>query len=494
MRATSLYGGRRSNLAMLILLSLALLVSQNARGAPSSIDWEALPVYRVGTTQGSFLVNLQIQLARDETEIHFRAQFDYPVAPNDPELIYFAVEFDLSGRGRPMSAGNEMIIVSRKDPSGGVTSHYSFFVEQTERNPLPAPTNVVTLDTLQIVGSGYSVEFHRPLQTSDATHHFQFGPNSSVFVAFAVGEWGIGRAHSYTAMSYIISVTETEVLLTRPTPSFFSLALTKEAANLLGQSVLIATFVLIGVHIFRRRIWSLGAYHPWLKEFTTVEVERHSPVARVTHLLHLGLLLIFVATGYSMLRGQPIFGGWTLGVHMVAAFMVIVNIPLHFLALRMAGEWRSLVRVTADDIRVAITLALNFFGLSKKYPEHVTYETTDQEYYKGRKYCAFQKFLLWGDTLFFTVMALTGFALYYAGGLEWLQAAFGGRESTLAFHDLFFYLLSSTVLGHFYFSLVPANWPRLRSIVLGGARIPIHRPHTSEHSGEEAGTQTEDLT
>ncbi len=468
--------------ALGILLVVTLHTGGVATGASEPVDWNAAPTHQVNTTQGSFLLTFFVQLARDDTDIYFRVSFDYPVAPDDPEMVYFAVELDKSGRGRPMAAGNEMIIVSRKGPSGQPADHFSYLVEQTERSPVPAPTNIVTLDSFAIVGSRYIIEFHRPLQTTDTAHYYQFKDESSVLVDFAVSEWGIGRAHSYTSMVYVISLAEGEVLLTRPAGPAFEFKLTKETANLLGQTALILTFVLIGFHVFRRRVWDPKKYHPWLGNPSMVEVERHSLTARVTHVIHLGLLLIFVATGWSMLAKQPIFGGWTLTAHMVAAFIVIVNIPLHFVALFVAGEWKTLVRITRDDITVAIRLALNFIGLSKEYPEHVTYDGQGRGYFRGRKYCSYQKLLLWGDTLFFLVMGLTGFALYYPGNLDWLQAIFGGRDATLAFHDLFFYLLTSTVLGHFYFSAVPANWSRMASMVSGTAKIPVHLPESGEGS------------
>lgn len=477
------HGEGRTLPALAVLVSLLLLASPAALGGPSSVDWDALPTYEVGTTQGSFLLTLRIQTARNETDLHVRASFDYPVQPEDPEMVYFAVEFDLSGQGRPMAAGDEMIIVSRKAPSGQVADRYSYFVEATERSPVPAPTNVVTLETFDIVGSSYSVEFSRSLQTVDTVHHQQFTNNTSVRVDFAVGEWGIGRSHSYTAMSHVLEVTDTEVLLTKPATPVFALRLTRETANFLGQGVLFVVLALIGVHIFRRRTWSRGSHNPGSGHPPAVEVERHSRLARATHVGHMALLLTFVATGWSMLSGRPVFGGGTLPVHMAAAFLLLVNMPLHFVALAASGEWNSLVRITRDDLRVAGRLSLNFFGLSKEYPEHVTYDPGRSGYYLGRKYCAFQKFLLWGDVLFFTVMALTGFALYFPGGLDGLQAVFGGREATLAFHDMFFYFLTSTVLGHVYFSVIPTNWSRLKSILSGRARVPVHVPESGGARG-----------
>ncbi len=467
-------GGIRHLPTLVALAILILLASSNAWGVPPPIRWEDFPAHQIRTTQGSFFLDLDIQLARDETSIYFRAWFDYPLTPNDPELVYFGVDFDLSGRGQPMSAGNEMILVSVRSPTGSPANHSSYYVEQTEKDPVPSPENIVSVDSFEIAQSSYEIEFHRPLLTSDPVHSYQFTTNSSVRVAFAVGEWGIGRAHSYTSMGYIITTTSEEVLLTAPSPPAFQLVLSKEFARSLGRAVLITTSLLIGIHIFRRRVWSPKKYHPWLKNRRRVEVVRHHLPARITHFIHLGLLLIFVFTGWSMLMARPLFGEWTLIVHMIAAFMVIINIPLHFLLLKKTGEWKSLVRITRDDISVALKLSLNFLGLSKEYPEHVTYNPVRGEYYKGRKYCSFQKFLLWGDTLFFALMALTGFALYYPGELDWLLGVFGGRGATLAVHDLLFYLLSSTVLGHFYFSVVPANWPRLGSIVSGKTSVPTH--------------------
>ncbi len=480
MRTVSQRSPRGPMLALLILVSLTLLAIEAGRGAPAAIDWDARPTHVVKTTEGSFSLDIHLKLARNQTDIFFLAWFDYPVTPGDPDQVYFAVEFDVSGAGRPMAAGNEMLIVSREGPEGAMANHFTYIVERTEGQPVLAATNIVTLDSLERDGSSYVFQFHRPLLTGNPIHH-QFEANTTVRADFAVGEWGIGRSHAYTTMRYVLNVTRSEVLLNQTAPSGIRLEFTKGTAILLGRGILLLTVIFIGIHVFRRRVWS-PEDHPSGDGTETVEVARHPIPVRVTHMVHLVLLVTFVATGWSMLASRPLFGPWTLPVHIVAAFVVMVNIPLHFLVLLLAGEWRTLVRINRDDISVLLRLVANFFGLSKEYPEHATYEPERGAYYRGRKYCAYQKLLLWGDTLFIGAMAVTGFALYYPGGLAWLVGALGGSETALALHDLFFYLLSSTVLGHFYFSIIPSNWTRLRSMVRGVARIVVHRQMPSDEA------------
>jgi len=148
----------------------------------------------------------------------------------------------------------------------------------------------------------------------------------------------------------------------------------------------------------------------------------------------------------------------------------VLDIELRFLFL----PWK-------DDLLVSVSLITNFFGLTRRYEEHATVDPETKGWYKGRKYCSFQKGLLLMDLAAMFVMALSGYALYWPGQFAWLYdlvRPWGGYFVIRGFHLLMFYYFVSTLVGHVYLSLIPMNWGKLRSIVFGKGKVHRHRePH-----------------
>ena len=446
-----------------------------------AVDWATVPTLQVRTTEGAFVQDLAVQLTGANGLLFARAVFTYAATPTDPEAVYFALEFDRSGKTFPMSAGDETIIASRNGPDGQPSPTLDFFASADQARPTPIAESDARLIGYRVEGREYEVSFARSLQATDPDRQVSLLPGVRIPVAFAIGEWGQGSAHAYTLMRWEVVVTATgvslEALGAGDPAAFYSLA------NSLGLTVFLVTLGLVGFHFVRRRAWR--GKHPvelYCGAGEKIEVERHDLGLRIVHWAHVGLMSIFILTGYSIFAKTTVFGDLTVPVHIVVSFGILsVDYPLQFYFMWRSRELRFLFLPWKDDLLVSVSLITNFFGLTRRYEEHATVDPETKGWYKGRKYCAFQKGLLLMDLAAMFVMALSGYALYWPGQFAWLYdllRPWGGYFVIRGFHLLMFYYFVSTLVGHVYLSLIPMNWGKLRSIVFGKGKVHRHRePH-----------------
>ena len=446
------------------------------------VDWATAPVVRVGTTEGKFLQDVDLQVAVAQGQIFFRANFTYAGTITDPDLVYFALEFDKSGKAFPMSAGDEMIIVSRNGPDGQPMTGYSYSVTTDQTRPVPILPSPATLVSYRVAGNDFDLVFARPLAATDPAREMDLSPDVTVKVAVAMGEWGQGASHSYSQMAWTLTVSGSGAVLA-PLAGAGDPAAMYELAGLLGQIVLVATIGVVVFHALRRKVWR--GQHPvelYCDTGEKVAVERHSLGVRILHWAHVGLMFGFIATGWSIFVQNPIFGASTLPVHIVFSVVILaIDYPLHFYFMWKSGEVHFLFLPWKDDLLVAVSLMKNFFYISKTYEEHATVDPETREWYKGRKYCAFQKGLLLMDLAAMFVMALSGYALYAPASFGWLYdfvRPWGGYYLIRGFHLLMFYYFVSTLIAHAYLSFIPMNWGKLRSIVFGDGKVHTHRKET----------------
>jgi len=459
------------------------------------VDWSAIPEMRVRTSEGPFVQEILVQVAAANGRLLVRARFAYAASPADPEAVYFAVEFDRSRKGFPMSAGDEMLIASRKGPDGQPATQFDFFVLADQSRPTPIAGSDATRVTYQVQNSDYEIVLARSLRAMDLDRQVDLTPGTTVAVAFAVGEWGRGSAHAYTLMQWQLVVTEEGVTLVALAGGIQAgvYALAKD----LGLAMFLVTLALVAFHFLRRRAW-VGK-HPvevYCGAAGKVEVERHGLGIRLVHWTHVGLMLTFIVTGYGIFTRNPPFGAATVPVHIAASFAILaIDYPLQFFFMWRSHEFPFLFVPRKDDIRVALSLLGNFFGLTRAYEEHATVDPETKGWYRGRKYCSFQKGLLLMDLVAIFVMALTGYALYWPGGFPWLYdflRPWGGYFAIRGLHLLMFYYFVSTLVGHVYLSLIPMNWGKMRSMILGKGKIHLHStapppgtvPTTGEASSE----------
>jgi len=207
-----------------------------------------------------------------------------------------------------------------------------------------------------------------------------------------------------------------------------------------------------------------------------VMVKRQAPAIIVTHWVHVALIAIFIATGLSMFLGWSLFAPNTENVHIVCAFLIaFVDFPVHFFVMWREKELGYLAIVRKQDLVDVWNQAMNFLGLTKSYPEHATYIPLKSDYYLGKKYCAFQKLLFYSDLCCILLFWITGFSMYYFTSFPYVANLVGGFLNLLALHLLIFYYFTATLIGHIYLSLVPANWGRLRAMILEKGSMEVHK-------------------
>jgi len=206
-----------------------------------------------------------------------------------------------------------------------------------------------------------------------------------------------------------------------------------------------------------------------------VVVQRQTPAIIATHWVHVAVIVTFIATGLSTYFGWSLFVPNTETIHIACAFLIaFVDFPVHFFVMWKEKELRYLVILKKQDFVDVWQQVLNFVGLTKSYPEHATYLPLKSEYYLGKKYCGFQKLLFYSDLGCIILFGITGFSMYYSTTFSFVANLVGGAPNLLALHLLIFYYFTATLVGHIYLSLVPANWGRLRAMVLGKGSLEVH--------------------
>lgn len=206
--------------AILACLSIGVLLIPPITSALAEepVVWSNIPSQTITTTEGFLEMRVAIQVAKFGDRVYFRAEFDYPT-PTDPEKVFFAVEFAAKTLDTPMGKGNQMIIVSQKGPRGGKPQTYSYYLEETETQPVGIIPSEVTVDLNKMAPSRdgnakhYEMIFSRPMKTDNPERQYQFELDRPVRLAFAVSEWGQGSTHGYTLLGYELTLTEQQVLL-----------------------------------------------------------------------------------------------------------------------------------------------------------------------------------------------------------------------------------------------------------------------------------------
>ncbi|WP_336325465.1 cytochrome b/b6 domain-containing protein [Halovenus sp. HT40] len=212
-------------------------------------------------------------------------------------------------------------------------------------------------------------------------------------------------------------------------------------------------------------------------------VERHSLGARLSHWTQATLMFVLIGTGYAIWTGSygPLniapWDGYYLafGMHMWAGTLLMavlfVLFPLYHV---VADGHRQLAE--PDDIRVTVRVAQAFVGLKSYIPGyHRARETYDEEDGDWLAYHPMQKTFFWWVSIFFGVLAVTGFSMYaeMSSDPEWWAELIGFLTPWLAFetllqiHLLVAFLVVAMVMGHVYFAILPSNHAALKSMVFG---------------------------
>lgn len=396
---------------------------------------------------------------------------------------YFGIEFDNNGdaahMGRATDPDDAIFASSRFSPDNVTDAFLTGFAFPSFDIDVGGTDDAS--GTMAFANGTYTVEIRRPLSTGDSKgYDAQLSLNSTLGIGFVFGRFGEGAAHLATDMStYAIFVSAETTTEGGEIAAWNPIAL----ANSSGTTLLVFTGALCAYHLFRRMAWrqQMRETKDSPRKSPMTAVERHSLSMRVTHWIHASLMFFLLTTGWTIHTKSYIFGSSTSLFHVIAGILIVgVDFPVHFYSMWKSGDMKYLFLPSIDDFRVAFGVTTNFFGLSKGYPEHATFMPEKGTYYLDRKYCSYQKFLLWGDIFFILVMMFTGFALYWPENFQWVYEILGGGLNTRALHLFSFYYFGASITAHVYLSFIPAHWGRLRSLVLGRGNIRVHleRPPT----------------
>ena len=212
-------------------------------------------------------------------------------------------------------------------------------------------------------------------------------------------------------------------------------------------------------------------------------VERHSLGSRLAHWTQAALMFILIGTGYAIWTGNygplnvPPWDGYyvAFGLHMWAGTLLVavlfVLFPLYHV---FVDGHRQLAEL--DDIRVSVRVAQAFVGLKSYIPGyHRARETYDEEDGDWVAYHPMQKTFFWWVSIFFGLLAITGFSMYaemmtdpvWWVGIVGFLSPWLPFEFLLQIHLLLAFLIVAMVIGHVYFAVLPSNHAALRSMVFG---------------------------
>ncbi|WP_181691595.1 cytochrome b/b6 domain-containing protein [Natronomonas sp. LN261] len=214
-----------------------------------------------------------------------------------------------------------------------------------------------------------------------------------------------------------------------------------------------------------------------------VTIERHSLGARISHWMQAFLMFVLIGTGYAIWTGNygplsvPPWDGYyvAFGLHMWAGILLLsflfVLFPLYHVYV---DGHRQLAEL--EDVRVTARIAQAFVGLKSYIPGyHRARETYDEEESDWVAYHPMQKTFFWWVSIFFGLLALTGFGMYAeirTDPARWVEllgflSPILPFELMLQIHLLLAFVVVAMVLGHVYFAVLPSNHDALKSMIFG---------------------------
>ncbi|MEN3047344.1 MAG: cytochrome b/b6 domain-containing protein [Candidatus Caldarchaeales archaeon] len=425
-------------------------------GVVTEGEWDDVPLFRETVTRA------RIAFKHDGQNLYFLAVYE-DASPKP--IDYYALEFDPDGDQAHM--GSEEV------PDYGIIVSAVYGENHAREAVLPGAVKPILYEDLGLRTTAvarmsyregkFVVELKRPF-SKDERGMMELSVGKSIGIGFAVGEFGMGIDHRATDMStYVLAIVD-ERYAGEPIAEAFDLY---GLVYTYGPYAWLAALAGVVAHFGRRRAWRAPNYERW------TFLERHHWSARLSHWIRVAVLAVMIVTGWGITVKQAPLGALTRDVHIWVAFVILLaDLPLHIYSMAR-GEYRHLLMINRDDIEVTITIAKNFLGLTRAYPPHAVYDLESGDYYMGRKYCSLQKPLGWFYFASMLLMGLTGFALAYPSLFPWVFALMGGGLNVRAVHLLLFYLFTAVFFVHVYLSLIPANWNRLRAIVLGSCRVPV---------------------
>ena len=254
--------------------------------------------------------------------------------------------------------------------------------------------------------------------------------------------------------------------------------------------LIILVFVAIFVVHFVRRAYRqpIRSEPKQLVHETIRDVKMYDSVQRVYHWVLFVTLGIMLLTGLS-LYVPGVFNSWLIpfGIqssvgelfwHTTMVWVLLGLLVIHIVwDLAATKQWKN-IWFRVRDIKDVFTRGSNFFGRTKTYP-------------RPGKYDIFMKTLHWGFALSLVVLGITGIFMWNPYGI--FPGINAGTDSLFRIlHDIFTFLFLGLVMGHIYFSVIPANWRLTRAMFTGSVTKetyeeeynPERYPLPTEHKRE----------
>jgi formate dehydrogenase subunit gamma len=230
----------------------------------------------------------------------------------------------------------------------------------------------------------------------------------------------------------------------------------------------------------------------------TLDRVRHSLGTRLAHWSQVFLMTVLVVTGVALWTGVygpmnvGIWDGYyvAFGLHMWAGTLILATtlVLFPFYHVFVDGH-RQLAELS--DVVLAINVGLAFVGL-RDYPPNYhqgrrAWDVVKDHWMVGHPA---QRAYFWWITIFVGAVAVTGFGMYREMALDpspWVEAlgfaaAWLSLETLKQLHFVVAAVVTSMVVFHAYFSVLPSNWDFLRSMVTG--RLAAYEVRTGDGSTE----------
>ncbi len=196
------------------------------------------------------------------------------------------------------------------------------------------------------------------------------------------------------------------------------------------------------------------------------KIFRYDAVTRASHWIHTFAMILLIVTGLQIFLGLGFMDSFTVPFHVFLGWILLAALVMEVLNWALHPREVLLSIPTPKDIKRWITIALNFMGLTDKYPAYHVYSRKKGEYIS--KWHPVLKFMIWGDLFFVLVIAFTGFAMYYPAGhplaflLNYMDM---GTIRLLHFIAFIYFVL--VLIPHGYLALQPVNRGVFRSMITG---------------------------
>lgn len=247
--------------------------------------------------------------------------------------------------------------------------------------------------------------------------------------------------------------------------------------EIITSSILFFSFSVLIVHWFRR------SRHPG-GDVANAEATTFDLAQRLFHWSITALILFLFATGLPLyyplvvepmtdLLGLPLHGYFFLWVipHVVASVLLLVMIIFHILWDSFKLGRTRFMLPDGRDMSEAFVRMKRFFLGGDAVPRTTKYDIFMKSYHA----------LLVGS---FLLLGVTGFALYvWAPWWLYPQLEHSSIEpwwGPTQLHDLFGFILVALVVGHTYFSFLPANRPLFRAMLWDENKGDEDKNRTSE--------------